>query len=202
VPLLLRWPGHLPAGRVVDGLARHIDVAPTLLDLAGPPELMPCEGVSLRSRIEGQEQPITDAILACESSWQSALALRMADWKLIWQRPYQDSSTFELYDLAADPAEVRDLASEQPDRVGRLATRLEQMVEAELARGGHSVNPMRTEGLTLRSLYVKAETPEALREQVIELLQEQGKLPHTEVEGYSPAEEAIIQNRLRNLGYL
>ncbi|PYQ94680.1 MAG: hypothetical protein DMF97_18135, partial [Acidobacteria bacterium] len=39
VPLILSWPGHLPAGRRVPAVVRGIDLAPTLLDLAGQPPL-------------------------------------------------------------------------------------------------------------------------------------------------------------------
>ena len=46
---IIRWPGHLPAGRVVDQIAAHIDLVPTLLDACGlaPPPDLKLDGKSL-----------------------------------------------------------------------------------------------------------------------------------------------------------
>lgn len=50
VPLILYWPGTLPAGRRVPGLVQNLDIAPTLLDLAGVPDRDAMEGLSLFCR--------------------------------------------------------------------------------------------------------------------------------------------------------
>jgi arylsulfatase A-like enzyme len=54
MPLMMRWPGHIPAGQRCDALVQNIDYAPTFCDLSGitPPE--PMHGVSLRPLMEGE----------------------------------------------------------------------------------------------------------------------------------------------------
>lgn len=55
VPLVFYWPGRLPSGKVIAGQARLIDLAPTLLDLAGIPAQPQMQGVSLKApMLEGQ----------------------------------------------------------------------------------------------------------------------------------------------------
>lgn len=55
-----------------------------------------------------------------QNNGASPLALRMGNWKLIEGK----SAKVELYDLSADPAESRDLAGEQPDRVSAMQEKL------------------------------------------------------------------------------
>jgi arylsulfatase A-like enzyme len=209
VPLLLRWPGHVPAGRVVQGVAQHVDLAPTLLDLAGLDGALDCEGTSLRGQIEGGAPAADETVLACEATWQSKLALRRPGWKLIrallpdeYGRP-----SLELYDLTRDPAEEHNLAAECPAVVGDLLEELERRVAHELSLGGHTENPMYAEGLTLRGALASAPEEASLRETVIGVLEEQGQLsPSLGTAGqehvYSEDEEALIEERLSNLGYL
>ena len=54
VPMVLWWPGHLPAGTRVTALARGIDLAPTILDLAAVPPLGAVQGRSLKALIGGR----------------------------------------------------------------------------------------------------------------------------------------------------
>ncbi|MCU0304480.1 MAG: sulfatase-like hydrolase/transferase [Thermoanaerobaculales bacterium] len=120
VPLLLRAPGMSPRGRVVEARVRTVDVAPTLLELAGlePPEAM--SGSSLLALAagsgEGGGRP------AYGESWEGHANLALAplrslhedDWKLV------EGARPRLYDLAADPGERTDLAAVHPDRVAAM----------------------------------------------------------------------------------
>lgn len=204
VPLIVQGPG-LPAGAVVEGLARHLDLAPTLLDLAGLSDAMPCAGVSLRGRIAGTAGPVTEALLACEATWQLKLALRRRDWKLIksLQPDEYGNPPVELYDLAADPREERNLAQAQPDVVETLLAELDGLVAHELAQGGHEHSPL-DDGVTLRPIFAGAQADDeaSMRATVIAHLAEQGRLAQSTQEVYTPEEEALIEERLSNLGYL
>jgi choline-sulfatase len=120
VPLVLRGAG-LPAGRRVGDAVGLVDLAATLVDLAGGtgPAL---PGRSLRAAAFGKAtpEPLYAETLAprLDFGWSELVAWREDGAKYIRApRP-------ELYDVAADPAETSDLARQQPERVERLETAL------------------------------------------------------------------------------
>ncbi len=203
VPLIVSQPSQLPEGTVVDAVVRHLDVAPTILDLAGLAGRMPCEGVSLRDCIGGRAHPAGESILACEATWQLKLALRRPDWKLIrsLQPDEYGNPPIELYDLLSDPREERNVAGERPEVADDLGREMDAMVARELALGGHRRNPME-DGITLRPIFAQmdADDDAAMRAGVVEHLEAEGYLAPREV--YTPEEEALIEERLSNLGYL
>ncbi|MDX6768446.1 MAG: sulfatase [Elusimicrobiota bacterium] len=114
VPLIMRLPG-LPQGLRLGGAARHVDVAPTVLEYLGV-AAPPMQGRSLLPWARGVPPEERDAL----SESADGVALRRGPLKLIrWQdRPPR------LYDLAADPDERRDLAAERPDAVAALEAAL------------------------------------------------------------------------------
>jgi arylsulfatase A-like enzyme len=102
-----------------------LDLQPTILAAAGirPPE---GDGIDLLPylRNEGADAPQRTLF------WRygNNLALRDGDWKLVRQaRRGMREAPFELYDLASDPAETKDLAASQPERTARLRAQLERM---------------------------------------------------------------------------
>lgn len=148
VPLIFAWPGKLPAGRVVTGGARLIDLAPTILDLLGFEPLPEAQGVSLRAALVGQEdawRPIyseTDYPLV-GFGWASLRAYATERWKYIAApRP-------ELYDRENDPAEATNLAAEQPETARKLATELERLMTSLPQRQAEQVG---LDSKTLRAL--------------------------------------------------
>lgn len=128
-PLLIRLPGQRE-GRVVDAPVSQVDLAPTLLELAGAPALPAAEGRSLRPWLIGETLP-TVPVFAMAMEHQSRFKpLRSGhfvvidgDDKLIWQT---DSGRTELYDLARDPAEQQDRAAKEPQTVARLRQFIDQ----------------------------------------------------------------------------
>jgi arylsulfatase A-like enzyme len=125
VPLLVNGP-PVPAGTVLSEVVRTVDVAPTLLHLAGAPPAFGAGG-SLLPVLRG-EGPIPGTVAYCETVqprlWGGSpvKALRTADRKLVWApRP-------ELYDVVADPGETRNLAAEREGEVEALADQLEALV--------------------------------------------------------------------------
>ena len=117
VPLVAAGPG-LPTGAVSRTLARLVDVAPTLLDLAGLPALPGTDGRSLRRAATGNvpEEPAYVESLSplLHLGWSPLHAWRTRRWKLI------DAPRAELYDLEADPSEHRNVAAEHRDVVDAL----------------------------------------------------------------------------------
>jgi choline-sulfatase len=142
IPLILSWPGRLPEGRVVGHQVRSIDVAPTLLDLAGLEPKASLDGRSLVGYWAGGEEAPRGAFLESDVRMMDAnerrevggvlgklRAWRDGRYKLILT-PTFEGPRFELYDLAEDPAEARDLAGDE-DHQEVLRT-LKERLEAAL----------------------------------------------------------------------
>jgi len=55
----------------------------------------------------------------------------------------------ELYDLTADPAEIRNVAEERPEETARLEAELEDWIAAGLAKTGRTEDPLRSQGISL-----------------------------------------------------
>jgi arylsulfatase A-like enzyme/Flp pilus assembly protein TadD len=127
VPLILWRPDVVKAGVVVRHPVRVTDVAPTLLELVGAPGLPTPDGRSLRPMIEGRAGAAVPPIYAetlmpqLNMNWAPLRALRDERWK------YIEAPRPELYDLAADPAENRNVHDERPQTVRGLRQALEQI---------------------------------------------------------------------------
>lgn len=161
IPLLACGPALVDAGRTVDALVANIDVAPTLLDLAGLPVPESMDGRSFRKLLTGKSEP-TDwrEELLYEYYWEwtypqtpTTFALRGPRYKLIQYHGVRD--TDELYDLANDPRETENLIREPQHRQrvnamrARLHRRLEQTGGLSIPLGfkrGHGNNQRRAGG--------------------------------------------------------
>lgn len=127
-PLLVRWPGAAAAGRVVDTPVVLTDLVPTLLEAAGidaAKTVGPLDGVSLVKLLRGGELPARPLFWHfpnyTNQGGRPAGAIRDGDWKLVEQ--FEDGS-LELYNLATDVGETRNVATEQPQRVEQMAAAL------------------------------------------------------------------------------
>jgi arylsulfatase A-like enzyme len=131
VPMLARLPSRAPAG-VVDSahMVLNVDLAPTLLDLAGVPPSFPMHGRSFLPLLERREIPWRDAFLYEYYEYPAGhcarknRGIRTDRWKLIhfWEQPEE----WELYDLKTDPDEMVNLAGrrEHRNRLSELKSRL------------------------------------------------------------------------------
>jgi arylsulfatase A-like enzyme len=148
VPLVLRLPGVIHPGTVVDQQVRLMDLAPTLLDLAQVPPLDDVEAVSLAPLLRGESLDFLDAFAenaperrmfpendrvylpGNRGKWRS---IRTERWKLI-KIPHPDGDRYELYDLVDDPGETRNLYAELPGEAKKLAPRLAEWIAGDPAR--------------------------------------------------------------------
>ena len=149
VPLIVRWPGVY--GRRIGALTQHMDLAPTILEGAGlsVPEAM--DGQSLWPLIRGQANGRPDVLLTGECTWMAKWALRRDGWKVIVAREpdFYGKPARELYDLANDPGEQRNLAEDDPARAREMAAQLEDVLWARLKQAGRSEDPVAAHGITL-----------------------------------------------------
>lgn len=121
VPLLMRYPPALPAGRIVRGPVSLVDVMPTILELLGLPVPATVEGRSLLPLIRGEEGAGERVVVATVDERDSQLALLRGDWKLIVDT---GSGRVELYHLASDPNELFDRAEEETEVLAGLREEL------------------------------------------------------------------------------
>jgi arylsulfatase A-like enzyme len=130
VPCIVAGSG-IPEGRLVSGDARLVDVAPTLLELAGIAPGASMVGRSwaeaIRQRAEAFRGEAFSEIIYNDTYW--ARSLRSGVWKLLRGRFGEEEST-QLYELASDPREARDRAADDPAMTEALSERLEEIVEA------------------------------------------------------------------------
>ena len=120
VPMVIRAPGQL-APAVVETPVRHIDLAPTLCELCDLPLPDQFLGRSLVS-LAGGEAGAPRPTLAHGNMWaRPQTSWTSGGWKLI----VRDGVAPELYEVAADPAEQRDLAGSRPEELARLQAELE-----------------------------------------------------------------------------
>jgi len=139
VPLVFSFPGRVVAAES-SAPARLVDVAPTILDLAGLPGLPGVDGISLAPLLAGRSQPLPPATLETIRPWASygwspLRAVRDGDWKLIVApRP-------ELYDLARDPGERSDRTALERGRVEKMTAMLARSDSLPAGSARPSVDP-------------------------------------------------------------
>ncbi|MBI2439820.1 MAG: sulfatase-like hydrolase/transferase [Lentisphaerae bacterium] len=129
-PGFVSWRGQLPAGRRLTGLTQTIDLAPTILGLAGMPPAAGMQGNDLalalaRSEQIGRPWTYTESYRALWGPFVDCWTLRTAGAKLNY---YPRDRTGHLFDLAQDPDERRDLFDDPARRALRddlLATLIE-----------------------------------------------------------------------------
>lgn len=104
VPLIIRFPGLFPKGKVISRQVNLVDIAPTILEIAGITKPYYMQGESLLSFIKPFRRYSKKYSFSFDHLWHT---LRMDDWKLIYNG---DSHTWELYNLRNDPREEYNLA--------------------------------------------------------------------------------------------
>jgi arylsulfatase A-like enzyme len=117
VPMIARWPGTIPAGRVSAHVWAHWDLFPTLAELAGARVPSGLDGMSMARALGGEPQPTHDYFYweFHERGFQQAV--RMGPWKAV--RSKKDAP-LELYNLDSDPAEQHDVAAAHADVVKKI----------------------------------------------------------------------------------
>ena len=161
IPLLAHGPSLVPPGTRCDALIANIDIAPTLLDLAGVLSKEAKDEIDGRSFARLLETPSATeswrTSLLYEYYWEPAFpqtpttfALRTTQYKLIQYHGIWD--TDELFDITQDPHETRNLIRE-PEFQERTA-QMRRQLHAQLKKTGGLAIPLgfkRDQGANLRS---------------------------------------------------
>ena len=122
IPAIVSWPGHIPAGRVIDSPHAAMDVFPTMLEACGGnPADYDLDGESMLEMLLGGEEKTHDAIF-----WEmeGQTAMRQGDYKLVLngQLVEGEAPRAELYlsNVVKDPGEHVNLADEMPELAAEM----------------------------------------------------------------------------------
>ena len=157
VPFVARFPQNANAatidnnfaGRntITDQFATVMDLAPSILDMAGIShpaptyqnrEVVPMRGKSFYPWARGANPRIHDKDFI--QGWETCgrAALRYGDWKIVYIPKPKGPERWQLYNLEKDPGEIHDLAESEPERLGQLLKLWDQYV---LETGVIPLNP-------------------------------------------------------------
>lgn len=128
VPLVVKLPGGRDAGRRVTAPVEHIDLVPTLLDLAGAPVPSGLRGKSLRAAMDGADASLADRGIYSETlyplyhfGWSPLYALTDLRYRFI------RAPTPELYDLVRDRGERQNLQAERSQTAASMLAALDAL---------------------------------------------------------------------------
>ncbi len=132
VPLIARWPGHIPAGVTSDGMAMNIDLLPTLQAITGAalPAGRKLDGKNIAGLLKGGADSPHEALYYFSN--ERIAAVRTRNWKMLVQARYlgidrrlPEHGVHLLFDMRTDPAERYSMAAHRPDKWRELQAHLE-----------------------------------------------------------------------------
>ncbi len=148
VPLIVRMPGGLGAGRVDRALHYQFDWAASLIELAGGRVPEGWDGVSFAGALGAGGEAGREFLVTSHGAWCCQRGIRFArggrDLLLLvtYHDGYKDLSPFMLFDLSADPHELVDLAAARPDLVGEAARLLACWQSEMMRRSEAGIDPL------------------------------------------------------------
>ena len=135
VPFIVRWPGVVKANTRCDALVQQTDLMATLAETLGAklPDNAGEDSVSLMPLLKGGDKPVREFAISHASS--GLPALRKGAWKIIFGQKGGGfagapgvAETGQLYDLATDLGETKNLWTEKPELVAELTTTMTRLV--------------------------------------------------------------------------
>jgi arylsulfatase A-like enzyme len=118
VPLIVRWPGRVPAGRVSAHVSAFWDFMPTACEIAAVPVPPGLDGISFFPELQGTTQDRHEYLYwEFHENQFSDQAIRVGNWKAV---RHGLARPVELYDLSSDPGEIEDIAADRPEVCDRL----------------------------------------------------------------------------------
>lgn len=145
VPLIIKFPGHVPSGKRVSDVTLISDIMPTVLELLEVDTDVAFDGRSLTKMMIGEETDRISEFYITECTWMRKHGWRTQEWKLIQalEPDFHFKPEVELYNLIQDPEENVNVADQEPEVVALLRKRMEDHIarrETEVGR----VNPIYT----------------------------------------------------------
>ncbi len=137
VPFMVRWPGKVKPGTTCGQLVEQADIFRTLADVLGTklPDNAGEDSFSLLPLLRGEDKPIRENAVSASSG--GLPAVRLGNWKYIpgggsggWSKSGDQSQSVQLYNLADDLGETKNLAAAMPEKVAELQALLEKLITA------------------------------------------------------------------------
>jgi arylsulfatase A len=130
VPFIVRWPGVVKPGGTCGQLVMQADIMATLAEIFGVamPETAGPDSFSFLPLLRGEDKPTRENAVSCASS--GVPGLRKGSWKYIPERDEKSGAEVQLYNLADDLGETKNLAAEKPELVGEMRDLLEKLIVA------------------------------------------------------------------------
>lgn len=132
------FPGFQRQGEIGSAFSTVMDIAPTVLEMAGAAhpgasykgrEIVPMRGKSMVPYLSGKSAAIHDRETGTGWELFGRRAIRQGDWKALHlPKPY-GTGAWQLYDLSADPGEIEDMAEKRPEKLAELLRLWERYVE-------------------------------------------------------------------------
>lgn len=128
VPFIIRWPGHVTAGRIdTQSVGSFIDWLPTVCSIAGVKQLpTELDGEDISNAWLGKTHQRQKALYWKTSATSSSPSMRVGNWKLHMPRNNRDN--IQLYNLVNDPGESQNVANQHPEVISHLRKQLRQWV--------------------------------------------------------------------------
>jgi arylsulfatase A-like enzyme len=119
VPMIVHWPGKIPAGQVNDFPCAAWDFLPTATDMALVKPQAGIDGISILPALLGQTQANRHEVFHWELKYGRNVwhTVRLKDWEVV--QPKADAPP-ELYNLKTDPGETKNVASQHPDVITKF----------------------------------------------------------------------------------
>jgi len=132
------WPGFDRQHQIGTAFSTVMDIAPTVLELAGVThpgteyrgrEVAPMRGRSLLPYLSGDTEAVHDDVTGTGWELFGRRAIRQGDWKALHLPEPYGPGAWQLYDLSTDPGEINDLAASHPDKLAELLVLWDRYVE-------------------------------------------------------------------------
>ncbi len=129
VPTIVRWPGKVAAGSTSDRISGFEDWMPTLMEAVGAKDAIPenIDGISLLPTLLGQSQEERPYLYREFPSYGGQQTIRVGPWKAVRQDMSKGNLQVELYNIANDVGETKNVADEHPDVVAKLTAMMESV---------------------------------------------------------------------------
>lgn len=137
VPLFIRWPGRIAYGKTVNKLSAHIDILPTLMDLAALsyPDKLPVDGISLKPLLSnGETKSWPQRMLFSHRVNKGKLLADAGTVRTDQYRYVLNKGKEGFYDMVKDPSQKKNIKVKQPDKFKQLKAVYHTWFD-ELARG-------------------------------------------------------------------
>lgn len=145
VPLVLRFPGKVPAGKRYADYTLIKDIMPTVLDLLDIESGISFDGKSQTPLFSGEKVEQEPEFYITECTWMRKHGWRTPEWKLIvaLEPDFHFKPAVELYNLIQDPKELINVAEQEPEIVRLLTQRMEAHICRREQETGRT-NPIET----------------------------------------------------------